>query len=749
MGTPLKVLLVEEAAEDSTLLIRELRRGGYDPSYDRVDSPDSLDLAFSRQTWDLVLMDFTTPGFGGKQALKVVKEHDADIPCIYVSGTVGEDTAVMAMKAGADDYIMKGNLKRLLPAVDRELREAGKRREHRRIEDELRLLQTITVAVTEAADVQSALEVALQMVGAVTGCAAARAWVPSSGGNCLECVATWAGADSELAPFHADSVALELGAGMGLPGRVWAARQALWMSELQADEPLDRSDLLPLAEFNAALCVPVLAENEVVAVLELFLRQMGRHEEDLPRLLSAVATQLGSVIRRKRAEARLTYLANYDPLTGLPNRLLFNDRLHQALIDARRRGRLVGVAFLDLDRFKTINDTLGHAVGDLLLQGAAQRLRACVRDGDTVARLSGDEFTVILADMAKVEDAAHLAQKILDGFAAPFQLSGRELFASPSLGIALFPIDDVTAEGLLRNADSAMYRVKQAGGNDYQFYRRETTYKAAERLALESGLRHAIEREELLLHYQPKVDLLGGEITGVEALVRWQRPHTKLIAPMQFVPLAEEIGLIVPIGEWVLQAACEQMKRWQDANLPRLRLAVNLSARQLRQPDLADTIARMLGQTGLQAAWLELEITESLLLQSDRQAVSLLHDLAALGVHLVLDDFGTGYASLTYLKRFPFQALKIDQSFIRDIPADAANAAIARAVIVLAHDLGMKVVAEGVETYEQLEFLRENECDEVQGFLLGQPFAADEATEMLRSIPAALMRDLPRGRLRA
>ena len=422
----------------------------------------------------------------------------------------------------------------------------------------------------------------------------------------------------------------------------------------------------------------------------------------------------------------MRYLANFDALTGLSNRILFYDRLRQALIDAHRHDRLVGVAFIDLDRFKAVNDSLGHEAGDVLLKSVAERLIGCVRQGDTVARISGDEFALILADMHQADDAARLAHKIVEGFAEPFHLKSKELFIGCSLGLAMFPADEASPEGLVRYADVAMYRAKQSGGNAYQFYRPEMTCRATERLEMENGLRHAIERQELVLHYQVKADAHTGAIAGVEALLRWQRKPNEILAPQDFLQIAEETGLIGPIGEWVLEQACRQVRLWKDAGMPQIRVAVNLSQRQLRQPDLARTIMRTLAEANLEARWLELEVTESMLAQATPESLALLHELSSLGTRIVLDDFGTGYSSLSHLARLPVDALKIDRSFIHGIPGEPNDCTIAASVIALAHSLKLSVVAEGVETQEQLHFLQARRCDEVQGLLIGKPAKADE-----------------------
>lgn len=438
------------------------------------------------------------------------------------------------------------------------------------------------------------------------------------------------------------------------------------------------------------------------------------------------------ITEQKRTQERLTYLAHYDELTGLPNRTLFNENLRQILGESQRRQRLAAVMFLDLDRFKTINDTLGHETGDTLLKAVAERLRQCVRRGDVIARLGGDEFTIALADIAQSDDVALVARKILESFAYPFHIGGRDLFVTTSIGVSLYPQDHEEVDGLLKSADAAMYRAKDLGRNNYQFFTKELNAQASKRLALETHLRRALERNEFLLHYQPQVDLGTGEIVGMEALIRWQNRELGLVSPADFIPLAEETGLIVPIGEWVLRTACTQNKAWQDAGLPALRISVNLSARQFRDKTLIETVTQALDRTGLAPEYLELELTESLLQNVDTAEV-VLKELHGLGVHLSVDDFGTGYSSLNYLKRFPIDNLKIDRSFIRDVISNADDAAITDAIITMAHTLGIYVVAEGVETREQLAFLHQHRCDLIQGYYFSKPLAAEAFVELLNS----------------
>ncbi len=444
------------------------------------------------------------------------------------------------------------------------------------------------------------------------------------------------------------------------------------------------------------------------------------------------------ITERKRSEAMLQYQAFHDLLTGLPNRVLFNEQLSTALANAKRHQQLMAVMFLDLDRFKNINDTLGHATGDQLLQGFAERLRICLREGDTVARWGGDEFTVLLPEISSTQEAAKIGQRILDALKQPFHLQEQELHVSSSVGIAIYPQDGEDAEILLRNADSALYRTKEKGRNHYCFYTPTMTSKTSACLQLENHLYRALEQEEFLLHYQPQININTGKIEGMEALLRWQHPELGKVPPKNFIPLAEETNLIVPIGEWVLQSACIQNKAWQDAGLPPFRVAVNLSARQFQQPNLVSMVAQVLEKTGLEPHWLELEITETTIMQNVDFALQALRDLQQMGVHISMDDFGTGYSSLGYLKKFPFHTLKIDQSFVRELRDEPQDLAIISAVIALGRGLNLRVVAEGVETLQQLELLRRLQCSEMQGFWFSRPFRAEYAKKFLSYVELRL-----------
>lgn len=434
----------------------------------------------------------------------------------------------------------------------------------------------------------------------------------------------------------------------------------------------------------------------------------------------------------KEAQDYIQFLAHYDALTRLPNRVLLQDRLAQALAEAQRSGKTVAVLFLDVDRFKNINDSLGHSIGDALLVEMAQRLRATIREVDTVARHGGDEFVAVLRELRSADDALVIVRKLLAAIREPFQLDRHQLEVTSSIGISLYPEDGQDYETLLRNADAAMYAAKQSGRDAYSFFAPGMNAGALERLTLENNLRQALRQGEFELHYQPIVNIQSVHIIGFEALLRWRHPDLGLIPPVQFIPLAEETGLISPLGTWMLHTACRQIREWQDGGLPGLPIAVNISALQFRQQRLKETIAEALAEARIDGTHLVMELTESMVMENPEMAVEVLGELKRIGVRLSIDDFGTGYSSLAYLKRFPLDILKIDQSFVRDLANDPNDAAIVSAVVSMAHDLGLGVVAEGVETLDQLRFLRSKQCDEAQGFLFAHPLAAGKAAEILR-----------------
>jgi diguanylate cyclase (GGDEF)-like protein/PAS domain S-box-containing protein len=442
------------------------------------------------------------------------------------------------------------------------------------------------------------------------------------------------------------------------------------------------------------------------------------------------------ITERRLYQVRIEHQANYDTLTGLANRSLLQDRLQQALLTAANSGRRIAVAFVDLDRFKFINDSLGHHVGDELLKAVAARLKACVRDCDTVARLGGDEFVLLINGHTGAEYVRQLMDRMLTSVAQPWLIEQGEFLVSCSIGVALHPDDGAEALTLLKHADSAMYRAKDSGRNNFQFFTRELNALMTEQLELETHLRRALERNQFVLRYQPRVNLVTGQIVGAEALLRWRIPQRGTIPPLRFITLAEETGLIVPIGKWVLQTACAQNKAWQDAGYPPIVVSVNVSARQFRHESLVQTVAEALRSSGLEPRYLELELTESMVMHDAPQLVAMLDELKELGVKIAVDDFGTGYSSLSYLKRFPVDRLKVDRSFVEHMTTEADDATIVRAIISLGHNLGLKVVAEGVETAQQARALRAYQCDEAQGFLFARAVSA-------RDLPRLITRSRP------
>ena len=452
-----------------------------------------------------------------------------------------------------------------------------------------------------------------------------------------------------------------------------------------------------------------------------------RDDHDEP---SGMIGYLSDITERKRSEERINYLAYYDAITGLPNRSLMNILIDQALVEAKRGKQLGALLFIDLNRFKPINDTLGHEVGDRLLQQVGQRFRGALRNADMVARMGGDEFVAALFNIAKREHAGNVAQKLLDALDAPILLDGHELSIGASIGISIFPDDGPDSATLLRYADVAMYRAKQAPQKSYAFFSPEMNQIAVGRLSIESGLRRALERGELLLHYQAKVNIETGRIIGAEALVRWNHPERGMVSPAEFIPIAEETGLIVSIGEWVLEEACSQARTWERRGIPPLKLAVNISARQISSK-LPHSIGALLGRHGLTPDWLELELTESMLMNNTDSVIDMMDELNAMGISLSLDDFGTGFSSLSYLKRFPIDTLKIDRSFVTGTPSDPDDCAIAGAIVGMAKQLRLNVIAEGVENREQLAFLKSLGCDEIQGFLFSRPLPADQIMAMV------------------
>jgi diguanylate cyclase (GGDEF)-like protein len=507
--------------------------------------------------------------------------------------------------------------------------------------------------------------------------------------------------------------------------RRYTSTQQLFDFPLAVIVGLSEEEQLAAAHRNARTFLWRAAIGSVLLVLLSTL--LGRMNWQLAR-----ARERESDAKLKHAQ-RIEYLAYHDGLTALPNRSLFNKLLSQAIRHAQRRRRRLAVAFIDLDRFKQINDTLGHEAGDELLKEVAGRLKACLRDSDTVARLGGDEFVVLLTELDEEAYAGSVAQKIITSIAMPFVLLGQAFRVTASIGISTYPTDGRDEQTLTKNADIAMYQAKEDGKNNFQFYSEKLNANSLERLALESSLRHALERNEFELHYQAKRDTATGRITGTEALLRWQHPDLGEVAPMQFIPVAEETGLIVPIGRWVLETACRQNVAWLENGLPRLSIAVNLAARQFSDEHLLHDIASILSSTGMPAGLLEIEIHESLLIQDIEKTLTILTALKAMGIKIAIDDFGTGYSSLSSLQQFPLDTIKIDRSFIRDLAAGGPNSILTDAIIAMGRTLSLTVVAQGVETKEQADLLREHACDELQGFYFNKPMSAHQFTALLQA----------------
>ncbi|MFO1372143.1 MAG: EAL domain-containing protein [Candidatus Competibacteraceae bacterium] len=499
------------------------------------------------------------------------------------------------------------------------------------------------------------------------------------------------------------------------------------------------SYLSPLQKLGVLsfLILPIVLKEEVSAIICLGYRMMLTLAEEDIFLARDFTNHVAVALSNASWEEQLYYMAHYDALTGLPNRLLLNDRLQQALARAERQKSFVAILFIDLDRFKYVNDSLGHIAGDLLLCEVAQRLSRNLRSEDTISRLGGDEFIIIISHFDNIQESLSItttiAKKIIADLSIPFNINDREIYSTASIGIACYPTDGKMINELLKNADSAMYHAKSIGKNNYQFYSKILNAAALERLDMENSLRHALERCEFELYYQPKIEIRSRQICGAEVLLRWNHPQKGRVSPAQFIPLCEEIGLIIAIGEWIIHTACMQAKRWQDQGFLSLRIAVNLSPLQFRQPDLIKQVKNILDTIELSPSKLEFEITESAAMEDINKTITTLGIFKSMGLHLSIDDFGTGYSSLSYLKRFPIHTLKIDQSFIHHLNTSFEDAAIVKSIITLAHSLKLSVVAEGVETKEQLDYLCNLDCDEIQGYLFSPPISADEFTKLLGS----------------
>jgi len=698
-GAPRDTILVVDDTQDNLTLLGGLLL----PEYHVLVAKSgvrALEIARGGTPPDLILLDIMMPDMDGYQVLQALKADATtrDIPVIFVTALDGEADEARGLDMGAADYLAKPIRPAILQARIRtqlELRRARQAQlqeqgaHHQQELNQLR--QMILGAVDEGIigiDLQGRINLinpsALNLFGYTEAEVLGR-----------DAHALLHHSHPDGSPYAADDCPLHSCLVSGIATR---ANETVFWSKSGTPIPVECSN------------TPMQVNGQ---------------------LLGAVVS-LRDISERKRYLAQLERSSNYDDLTGLPNRNLLYDRLTHAIENARRNGRQLAVMAINLDRFKTINNTLGHGAGDLVLKQVAERLSARTRKMDTLARLEGDEFALV-AEVETAEQAAVVAQPLLTALAPPFHTGGQDFFITGSIGIATFPKDGQEGEELLRDADAAMHKAKGQGGNCFQYYTAEMNLRSLERLKLENGLRRAIDQGEFLVYYQPQLDLRSGAITGAEALIRWQDPERGLIMPGTFIALAEETGLIVPMGEWVLRAACRQNKAWQDAGLPPIPVAVNLSARQFAAQNVVQLAAGILAETGLNPQYLELELTESAVMADADAFIQATAKLKGLSIALSIDDFGTGFSSLSYLKRFAIDRLKIDQSFVRDITHDPDSASIALAIISLAHNLKLRAIAEGVETEAQLGFLRSRHCDEMQGYYFSPPLPAAEFETLLRS----------------
>lgn len=848
MGKPLRVLFVEDSLDDIELLLRELRRSGYDPTYERVETASTMKMMLERDAWDIILADHSMPYFSAIGALTQLQLSGLDLPFIIVSGSIGEGNAVACMKAGAHDYVMKDDLTRLVPAIEREMTEANERRKCNLAEKALRKSQASLANAQRIAHLGNwewdiiknefhwsdevyhifglvpqslcpTYEVFLNSVHASD-----REFVKKSVHEALY----------ERKPFsidhgivlpdgswrivheEAEVVFDNTGKAMQMDGTVQditerkqlekelrilnesleqrVAERTLTLvevnkklrKEIEARKRIenalhdseeqyrllfesnphpmwvyDLETLCFLAVNNAAICHYGYSREEFLAMTIKEIRPF----EDIPAFLDSISKftdgfdmagiwrhrkKDGSIIyveisshtitfagrraevvlandvtERRWMEEKIKHMAFHDTLTSLPNRILFNDRLTLALAHAHRMNEMLAVLFLDVDRFKGINDALGHTMGDQLLREVADRLKSCVRDQDTVARFAGDEFTLLVLGITQTEHAIDIACKILGAFKRSWTVSKHELYITASIGIALYPNNGEDAETLLRNADAAMYYAKEQGRNNYQLYTPAMHEKTFEKMKLEASLRRALDREEFVVYYQPLVNIRTGQVVGMEALVRWRHPDRGLTLPEEFLTLTENTRMIVFIDELVLYTVCSQIKAWQDAGFQPLCVAVNISAYTFQQPKFVETVMSVLQKTGLDPHLLGLEITEGIAMQDIETTIHKLDKLSDLGIQISIDDFGTGFSSLYYLKKFPIHKLKISQHFVNGIVTDQNDKVIVSSVIALAQSLRFKVVAEGVENEEQLIFLKQRQCDEMQGYLFCKPLPAE------------------------
>ncbi|RFC36195.1 MAG: diguanylate cyclase (GGDEF) domain-containing protein [Candidatus Nitrotoga sp. SPKER] len=762
------ILIVDDEPKNRSLLEVLLKPEGYFTV--TANSGEEALAMVGEHPPDLILLDVMMPGMNGYDVATNLKGNPAtrNLPIIMLSALDDRDSKLAGLNAGAEDFLTKPidraelwvrvrNLLRLkeysdfLAEHNRLLEQAIRGRneeitERKRAETQIirlnrlyAILSGINAAIVRIRNRQELYAEACRI--AVEHGHFRMAWmgsVDSKGTGLLPL--TCSGFDKGYLEKITLAIKNNKTDALRLAVRAIQEKIPIVCNDINSDPKLAHWHIdAKQRGYRSIGIFPLMEDNHPVGLFVFYASEPNFFDTEEIKLLTELTANISYALEYIKKEEKLNYLAYNDVLTGLPSRTLFHDRLVQALTNAHRHGDRLGVLFIDLDNFKNVNDSLGHHAGDILLKQVATMFSVCMREGDTVARLGGDEFVVILDSITSEDDAWMVSQKILKLMAKPLIIEGHELIVTCSIGIALYPKDGEDAKALLQSADGALYLAKNKGRNNAQFCTTEMNAKALERLTLENELRQAIYRQEFVLHYQPRIDLASGQITGMEALVRWQHPVQGLLYPTKFIPVAEESGLIVPLGEWVLRTACEQNKAWQLAGLKPINIAVNLSARQFKQQDLIEIVTRILKETELDPCYLELELTESMVMQNVETAITTLSQFRAIGVKLAIDDFGIGYSSLNYLKHFPISFLKIDQSFVRDITTNRDDAIIAKIIISMAHDLGIRVIAEGVETDGQKSFLSLHHCDEMQGYLFSMPISAEKFEILLKERHCMLM----------
>ena len=727
----LNVLLIEDNNGDAELIREMLCSSGRECSLKRAERLSGGLKLLEDETFDVLLLDLGLPDSIGVYALVEINKKKQELPVIVFTGREDDELAARAISLGAQDYLLKGRIDSdmLYRSITYSINRKQAEETIRKAKELSEALNGINSFINSTLDADEIMQRVVARAARLTG------------------------ADgSSIGLFQDDHVFMKYVYNMpsdffGLrltPGEakhiyyIASRRESLAINDTAADDRIDAHFFSRFGIFSV-LAAPLIMRNKVIGAICFYcLSRRCAFTEIYVDFAQKLSTAVSAALENarlyesvKKMDEEIRHLAYHDALTGLPNRRLFNSLLTHEVAQSRRRDKKMAIFFLDLDRFKDINDTLGHDAGDELLKEVADRLKSTVRECDTIARIGGDEFNIILADIDHVEVIADIAQKIVECFRQTFMIAEHEFHMSTSIGISIYPDDSEEISTLLRYADIAMYHAKKVR-NIYQFYDPEINVRTIERMQMNNLLLHSVKRGELTVHYQPRIDIKTKDIVGAEALVRWNHPVMGLIDAAQFIPLAEETGFVASIDEWVLRNVCEQVKLWQDAGLP-ASVTVNLSARQLQSSQLVAMVSQIFDETGVTPECLHLEITESVAMHNIERTAERLNELSGMGVQIYIDDFGTGYSSLNYLKRLPIECLKIDKSFIRDIEKDSDDRTIISAVTAMAHKMKLKVIAEGVETEEQFSFLRSAECDEVQGFLFSRPLPAENFEELIGS----------------